>query len=423
MSHRSVMIAIVLLASVLIDAIGIPATAQAECEDRLDLAAIALSSRDAELADFAHLGAFDESLLTESFIMAAYLGASPVDIRDLLINTGWQRKHLIQSARALDDSPGRYSQVVFSYVTEYCSAAGASESFAVLEDESASASASDLEPARVFGEETDLTIDAGLDADNRQFRSIDLSFRVRNHVAGVTVHVYPTLEGSAPDQQYVETLGAVLEQRLLRPPAPGPGFSLARMNPETAITFDDAYFRINGVDLPLVGESADAAATRTGSYANADDVYQLFQEVSRENAVTALYSLTVYQFPADEDAAIWLETAEDHIAANAYYAGLTELAGSGVTEEESRVFEFSPNDSGPTAVIVLVADGSRVDRVQLVPSTGITGDLLAAAEALMEAQATCAEAGTCVAIEVPALLTSVLEQEGDSTVGTPTAFD
>ena len=382
--------------------------AQSECEDRMDLAAITLAPRDYSLVDFVHIGAFDESLQSESAIMASYLGftRSPVEMRAFLSEQGWQRKYLSRIGNPIENLPGRYSQIIYSYVTEYCDAAGASSAFAVLEDESNAQRAEDLEPTRQFGEETDLTADEGIDSDNHGFRSLDLSFRVGNHVGGVTLAVYPTSDGVDPDQGYLESLAAIVEERLLAPPDPGPGFSLARFHPDETVTFDDTYYRFGGSDTPLAGESDASAEIRTGGYGKADSVYQLFQDVQSGSGQSVLYSLTVYEFNSESDASTWLDEAQDLIETNTFYANMVEVD---VESNTSRAFRFAPFGNSDNALMVLTQTGTVVHRVQLVPSAALPEIPLALGEVLMDVQLACFASGDCISIPVPEPVIQLIE--------------
>lgn len=400
---------------------GLAASEQTACDDRSDLAAIALTSLEPELSGYQHLGAFDESMETEVFTMASYLERNPNEVREVLTSAGWDRKYMVQSSLPPQGSSSRTSQFVYSYVTEYCDAAGASTAFGILEDETNSQTAEDIGAFRTFGGEMDFTADQGLDNENRPFRTLDLSMRVGNLVGGVTVTVYPTLEGSSPDQAFVETLGAVLEDHLENPPEPGPGFTLARLDPAAAVTFDDAYFRRNGIDLPLADESDEAAAIRTGGYAGAVDVYQLFQDISSESGRHVLYSLTIYRLDTPKAAAGWVRDAPQLLQENPYYASVVPLTEPGTSADDGSVFQFDAGGVGVTAVLMVVARSNEVHRVQLVPSDEGATDLITAADALMQEQLRCAESGTCAAISVPGELLQVVDASSDELPGTPAA--
>lgn len=404
---RSIGIAVVLII-ILCSTPTVVTAAQHECAERSDPAAMALSNRDTALTDFVHIGAFDESLQAESAIMASYLGftQSPVEMRDFLAEQGWQRKYFSRIGKPIVDLPGRYSQVVHSYVTEYCDAAGAATAFAVLEDESNAENAEDSAPARQFGDETDLTQDEGIDAESHQFQSLDLSFRVGSRVGGVTLVVYPTAEGADPEQEYLEELATILEERMLQPPEPGPGYSLARLDPVETVTFDDAYYRYNGGDISIVDESEASAEVRTAGYLNAEAVYQLFQDVQSLSGRSVLYSLTVYEFDSESDAALWLDDAQDLIETNAYYARLEELEIEG---EASRAFRFTPFGNVDNALIVLTQTGDTIHRIQLVPTVAAPEVTLAVGEELMQEQLACFTSGTCISIALPDSLIDLID--------------
>ncbi len=409
-------------ALILVGLIGtLSALGKGACDDRRDLAAIALTSLEPELSGYEHLGAFDESLETEAFSMASYLARNPNDVREVLTSAGWQRKYVVQSAQPPESPSARVSNFIFSYVTEYCDAEGASTAFGELEDETGSRTAEDVELSRSFGEEADLTADEGLDSENHQFRTLDLSFRVQNYVAGVTMKVYPTLELPEPDQEFLETLGAVLESNFEDSSEPGPGFSVTRLDPAAVVTLDDAYFRRNNVDLPLADEQDDATEIRTSGYADAVDVYQLFQDISDGSDRHLLYSLTVYRFSTDGAAETWVQDAPDLLRENPYYASIAPLSTSELSVENASVFQFNAGSSEDKAVVMVVARGQEVHRVQLVPSGGASDDLIGAAEALMQEQLLCAESGRCVAISIPDEVLQAVSNSGEGSAGTPVA--
>ena len=93
----------------------------------------------------------------------------------------------------------------------------------------------------------------------------------------MTLITYPGQSGFEPDQEMVEALGEILESRLASPAEASIGVSVARLDPAAVVTFDDAYYRLLGNDLPLLDETAEGSELRQSAYGDAETVYQLFQ--------------------------------------------------------------------------------------------------------------------------------------------------
>lgn len=376
-----------------------------------DLAGMVLSPVDSPVEGFLHDGAFDESLSAEAMIMSSYLGfpMTEPEMETFLQTNGWLRKYQNRLILPSEQNPGRPIQFIQSYITEYQSAAGAETVFSVLENEDRVIDAVDQEPSRVFGDETDLTFEKGFDAEQRQFQSLDLTFRIGSRIAGVTLTVYPSTRGSIPDQALVETLGATLEVRLLDPPPTGVGASLARLDPGQVVTYDDAYYRRQTTDLLLAGESAVSAGRRTDGYADAIDVYQLFQNIESGGSTSVLYSLTVYDFPTEDRAAAWMEDAQDMIESNPYYGTLQLEDVALVAADQASAFRFGANSGDDTALIVLGRTGQVVHRIQLVPAAGSPPVPLTLGLELTDQQITCFVEQDCLSVPVPASIAAYFE--------------
>ena len=78
----------------------------------------------------------------------------------------------------------------------------------------------------------------------------------------MTLITYPGQSGFEPDQEMVEALGEILESRLASPAEASIGVSVARLDPAAVVTFDDAYYRLLGNDLPLLDETAEGSCAR-----------------------------------------------------------------------------------------------------------------------------------------------------------------
>jgi hypothetical protein len=375
-----------------------------------DLASIVLSPLDEGLEDHVHVGAFDESLASEAAMISAYHGnpdgsdALEATLRD----AGFLRMHVSTMRLPNERDAGATDQIVRSYVMYFFSSEGAATAFAALEDETGATGASDVEPSRLFGEQTDLTADGGYDAESRPFRSLDLTVRVGNRIGGVTLIAYPTASGFEPDQAEVEQLGTLLETRLIEPPAPSIGVSVARLDPDVVVTYDDAYYRRAGVDIPLDGESPAAMDLRTAAYGDARAVYQLFQGIDGIGSLGGLYSLTLYEFIDAEAAQAWLDESADLIQANDYYANLEPAVTGAIAADATAAYIFGPFDAPARARIVLARIGEVVIRVQIVPNGALPLVPAELAAIFVQAQTDCLASGACISIPVPEALASYL---------------
>ena len=393
-----------------------------------DFAALALGPSDIGLPGFVHVGAFYESLAAEAADVAAYRGRglAPETVAATLGQAGWNRKYVAVLGLPGQSNPGQLTRIVRSYVTAYADPSGAAAGFAYLEDESAVTSAQDLPGTRVVGEGSELTRDrGGADATGRPFRSLDLTFRTGDLVAGVTVINYPARQFADPDPGEVEALAATLERRLTAPPAPGStlGDAVLRLGGDAHVyaTYDDAYYRRDGQDVPLFEEAAAASAERRRSYADASDVYQLWQGVDVEDGAGVVYGVTLARFPSDASAATWVDVLAATLGRNPYYGDLRPVPGVVTLGDQTVALAYSANEGGaeaPRAVLVAVRIGATVARVHLVPSGGFSDVPMAAVTALARAQADCLRARSC---PTPAGIPGVLDAALAAARATPAA--
>ncbi|CAN5817237.1 hypothetical protein BH20CHL4_BH20CHL4_03720 [soil metagenome] len=376
----------------------------------VDLAAIVLSPSDEGLNDYLHAGAFDESLIDEARIAAAYRGSPDEEevYVALLETSGFVRKHVARLQKNSTADAPQIERIVRSYVTSFHTSEGAQIAFAALEDESGALSAEDVQSSRQFGDQTDLTLDGGFDSQSRPFRSLDLTFRIGNLIGGVTLIVYPGASGFEPDQDEVEALGDTLTARLARPPVPSIGVSVARLDPTGTITYDDAYYRLNGVDLPLLDESEDAGQTRREAYGDAQSVYQLFQGIDGVGALGGLYSVTLYGFADDRAAAAWMANSGRLLKLNDYYANVEPADPGTINSEAALAYTFGPFGAPPRARITLAQVGSTIVRIQLVPNGAVPEAPVEIVANLTNMQIACLEQGNCVSVAVPEELTAYL---------------
>ncbi len=409
----------------LITVLLIPFTLQDEAQEPAtqspDLAMMVLSPLDDMLTDYKHVGSFDEALVDEARIMASYHGNPDQEqaFRELLEETGFNRKHISALERTGGPQNDQPERIVRSYVTVFASSEGAATAFAILEDESGIPGTRDLTPALIFGEEADLTESGGFDDQNWPFRSHDLTFRIGNLVGGVTLVTYPTERGFEPDQQEVEALGKLLEAKMTDRFPVSVGVAVSKFDPAYVVTYDDAYYRLDGRDIPLSGELEDATEARTSSYGIADTVYQVFQGLGGGSSKTMLYSLTLYEFNNEDSAAEWLAGSAETITSNDYYQNL-EPDDPPVGEKSKYIhYVFGPFSSPPVARISIAQFGTIIARVQLVPDGALPQVPLELTSNLLTQQLSCLEVESCAYQQVPEEIAAYLDLSSASPEAQP----
>ena len=386
---------------------------------RPDLAAMTVRPADLRADGWVHVGAFVHSLADQARDHAAYLGRGTTaeDVTDVLGPAGWQRQYISFLELPSPADPSRPQQRVRSYVTEYETAEGAAAGFAYLEDEESIVSTEDLPLDGSFGEQAELTSERGTgNSDGRPFRSLDLTFRIGHLVAGVTLTQYPTADRTDPDPDLVQTLARKMEGRFASSETEATlGTQVVRIRADEhheVVTFDDAYYRLAGEDVPLAGESAEAAASRIETYADATHVYQLWQGIDAAQPAGALYGVTLLQFAEPAEAETWLTELPEILATNPFYGDLGEVELRESPGDQAIALSYAPGGGGatsPQALIVAIRVGETVARVHLVPQGGLTQVSLVAALALADAQAACLlEPGCETTVAVPDEVTDLL---------------
>ena len=367
-----------------------------------DLPAMTLLPADLEragLSGFRHEGAFVESLTGEARNLAGYWGHGfAVDaVASRLRAAGWQRKY-VDTLNLSTSDPSHPQRVVRAYVTEYADAAGAATGFGYVTGGPLLPTEQVVAGTLQIGEQEAITRDRGTSADGRSFRSLDLTFRQGNLVAGVTVINYAGRGFGDPDLAIGEALAAVLASRLAAPATDarlGPRVPRFQGEPPAITTYDDAYYRLDGVEVPLSDESRTSAAARTRSYADARDVYQLWQGAQVGDGASVLVGQTLMRFPSRSSAADWLGGLATELGKNPYYGDLQPLPAP-LLGDEAAAFAYTP-PGGRTRSALLVATrvGPIVGRVQLVPQGGLRAIPLAAAVELAKTQAACLSVAAC----------------------------
>jgi hypothetical protein len=407
---------VVVLLVLSVTAGSLPRMAGAQGQAPLDLAALVLRPSDVGSPGWVHLGAFVQSLEAEAADVAGYRGRGLAadEVAGRLRTIGWQREYVAVLGLPSKADAGVQSRIVRSYITEYGDAAAAASGFAYLEDESGVLSATDVPLDRALGEEAEATRDRGI-SQGRPFRSLDVTLRIGNLVAGVTVVNYPAEEFVEPDLAEAETLAATLAGRLSSPPPPGTTIGGAvlriRMPGQSLPTYDDAYFRLDGADVPLTDETPQAAAARIATYAGAVDVYQLWQGIGIGTEAGALYGVTLLRFPDAAAATAWVRDLATILGANPFYGDLTPVTVS-TLGDQTTALAYAPGGGGPGephALLLAVRSGADVARVHLVPQGDLAAIPTAALVALAQQQTDCLRALACAApAAVPASLTDAL---------------
>lgn len=382
----------------------------------LDLAALTLRPEDIEASGWVHVGAFVQPLVAEAADVAGYRGRglSGSTVADELRAVGWVRKYVAVLGLASSVDPATTTRLVRSYVTEYADAAGAASGFAYLEDESDVPSAEDVPLSRPLGEQAEATRDRGT-SGGRPSRSLDVTFRVGNLVAGVTVVNYPSRDFVDPEVDEAQGLAEILATRLASPPLPGStlGGAVLRLDgsERSLTTYDDAYYRLAEVDVTQLGETRREAEARTATYAEATDVYQLWQGVDAGSEAGALYGVTLLRFPDEVAATAWVKGLADLLQANPFYGDLRPASESAAIGDQSVALAYTPGGGtgAPHALLLAVRVGADVARVHLVPQGQLAEVPIVVLEELARAQVACLQVLSCPdAAAVPVALDTAL---------------
>jgi hypothetical protein len=235
-------------------------------------------------------------------------------------------------------------------------------------------------------------------------------------IAGVNIIQYPTADRVDPNMSLLETLARTMETRIAESPVidSALGARIVRISHDDAevVTFDDAYYRIGGDDIPLEGESSDAAGLRSDTYRDAVDVYQLWQGINTAEVAGALYGVTLLHFPDAVAAESWLTDLPDILATNPFYGDIgTEDPGVALGDQ-TVALSYASGGGGPDdphALIIAVRIGPDVVRLHLVPQGNQTSMPMSALAELAAAETTClATTGCSTTIPIPDSLVTTL---------------
>lgn len=330
--------------------------------------------RPADLPDesWTHDGAFHDGLAAVARVEATYRGRSNEAMESALRRFGWQSTYMSSISQTGDD--GELLRRIRSYVTEYQTEDGAAGAFASFEDETHITTASDVPVTTILGDEIEATRDSGVSGTTGlPYVSLDVTFRMGTLIAGVTDVRYG--DGSnEPASGEVEALAGIIAGRMAASgeEAPRLGLKTLRLDltdPDLVLTYEDAYYRVAGVDVPLSGEGGSTAARRIAGYGDAVDVYQLWQGRAVDQSDGLLYGVTHLAFVTDTGAHDWLAGIVQILGANPFYSGLrvvdepTDLAG------EATLLEYVAGGATetPKSVLVAMRTGNVVTRFHLTP--------------------------------------------------------
>ena len=211
---------------------------------------------DAGLTGFG-LGAGETAFADQVIASTAEARGMPEEaVRSVLEGAGLTRRYASTMVLPADpsDPGGPVGVRVSSYVTEFRDAAGAADAWDLLEDESGSTTARDLEVLRDLGDGSEVTSDEGTDASGAPFSLLDLTIRRAGLHLGVTVVDWtggePSVEGlAALAERVLERGGQVVAH-----PTRGLGGRALRITGPGVTPIYDRYTIVDGVTLPLQGE-------------------------------------------------------------------------------------------------------------------------------------------------------------------------
>jgi hypothetical protein len=403
---------------ILMAVLAMPVSAQSPAPAP-DLPALTIVPADLDQSGWLHQGAYVHSIADAARDRADYIGqgADADEVTERLTSIGWQREYINFLSHPSGSDPTQPDQITRSYVTQYTGEEGARAGFEYLEDESKVTAAKDLPLDRAYGQQAELTSESGFSTQTgRQFRSLDLTFRMGALIAGVNIIQYPTAKRVDPDIDLLTSLAKIMETRIAESPVIDSALGarvvrIAHVDAEV-VTFDDAYYRIAGVEIPLEGELSEAAGLRTGTYQDAIDVYQLWQGIDTAKVNGALFGVTLLHFPDAGAAETWTSDLSDVLATNPFYGDIrTEEAGVALGDQ-TVALSYASGGGGPSdprALIIAIRIGPDIARLHLVPQGNQASVPMTALAELARAEADClATAGCATTVPIPTTLVNAL---------------
>ena len=281
-------------------------------------------------------------------------------------------------------------QRIDSSITEFATAEGAAQSFAILGGGPDHVEGREVPDAREFGDDSVVTRMRGRDGETgERFNQVELSFRRDNLVAEIAV---TNFNGSDVDLAFVEQLGDLLVSKMDHAQtAHGPQLSSRVLRVEP---FDywirrgrhrDFYLRLNGTTDVMFAEIAqglaaglDLASASTPEAPSAKvrpvDTYMYWTPVGKGSAIDLpLYVSWIDRYSSPQQAATALAATTTGLGSGytdvRELGTITEPLGDGV---RSFAYRYADDPIGAvTGYVVIVQVGDYVIRVQADSPVGV----------------------------------------------------
>jgi hypothetical protein len=372
---------------------------------------------------------FGESMTLEQDVaeQAQFGGKDSALAHETLVAAGWKRHYtsLLEAPVLYGAEEPVLAMTIRSYVREFDDAAGAAVAFNFLEDESFASSptsgvtpvagemslAEDIPGTRVIGDDSEITRHLGVGSfTNLPFNSLDLTFRVGNLVAGVSLSDFT---GGEPEVAEVEAMAQIYLERITQVQAEGgPGLStrIVRLDAPDITASRDDYAVLDGVIAPDYNQTAESAAEKLARYGAASDVafvIQRFPSGGEGSGDDVYYRSDIYRFADDAAATDWLTRSEERLANLSGVVSFTPVPDAATLGDESQSFaiERVSSEQETRGYLIYARVGNEVAETRLFAQPEAP---LAVAEELAQAQVACLEsAEICERIAAPAALVAL----------------
>lgn len=384
----------------------------------IDLARLSLSPADLDRIDrpgYAHDAANMKMLLDQVVDLAGACGvtgavsSSPVAqaIEGRLETVGWQWQYVDRDGLPNPADSSRFGRIVTTAVTQYVDASSAQDGFGYLEDEAGNCfgTGEDIPGLTTIGEASEITRIAGSDPG---VQTLVLSIRQEAFVISVAL---TDAAGEAPEVATVEGLGQQLLEQIrtaeqaktpslgalalrLDTPSIQPGVRLYGVVPGMRLAggTEEGFLRVDGRDVPQVGETAGVYAARQRAFAEATDVYQV-RQVLGTDATAPVYRVVLAQFPDAQLASGWFPGVQAFAEIEGL-RGVAAVPNAPSFGDESLVLAFELTYGERTSAGYVVSAHVGVNVVVLI-LLGEEAPRLDTVERLMRAQLKCLSAGEC----------------------------
>jgi hypothetical protein len=392
----------------------------------LDLAAMALTPDDIDLPGTGRW--YAESLTFEQVVpgLAENGGKDPAAVREVLVAAGWQRQY--HSTLSAPEVFGVATPIealrINAYVHEFADAAGAAAAFTFLEDESGRPSpssgatpvaggvalAEDIPGTRVIGDESEITRHLGAQSGSSlPYRSLDLTFRLGNLVAGVEVADFT---GGEPDVAEVEALAETYLERIEQVRAEGgPGLHTrtVRLEAPNIVSSRDDYLRLDSDYVPYYNESPETTAFNSTLFGDAIDLHFVSQSLPAGRAGSGddvTYENYLTRFADEAAASDYLVGIEERMAGFGGYE-VEAVPDAATVGDESRTFAIDrqAGDQETRGYEIYARVGTEVVDVLLFAQPEAPLEVV---EELAAAQVACLQSEElCARMPVPAALAAL----------------